>query len=176
MVLGGDAPPDGTSLRAVRDLLARGKEFVPAGAEAWAGPEVAALRTAEELGLNPLVAPALRDRGYGAWAGRRFEDLLTNEPGPVQAWLAAPHNATPEGESAADLVGRVGGWLDALPSSAGGDAPARRRVVAIVHPTVVCAAVLHVLAAPPAALRQVDIRPLARVRMTCHDTTWSVAL
>ncbi|MFC0624841.1 histidine phosphatase family protein [Kribbella deserti] len=172
MVLGGDGEPDPSALRPIAQLVAEGKGFEPA-VEAWVSPEVAAQRTAEEFGLRARLSPRLRDREYGDWAGRRFEDLLTSETG-IQDWITSPEAAPPGGESADDLILRAGSWLDDL--AAGPDGPARRTVVAVVHPTVVAALVLHAIDGPPSGFRRLDIRPLAQVRLTARRAHWSVRL
>lgn len=172
MVLGGDGEPDPAGLRAVGQVIARGNGF-DADAEAWVSPEVAAQRTAVEFGLRPRISPRLRDREYGDWAGRRFEDLLTSEPG-IQSWIASPEAAPPGGESADELIARAGGWLDDL--AAEPDTPIRRTVVAVVHPTVVAALVLRAVDGPSSGLRRLDIRPLTRVRLSARRGTWSLRL
>jgi len=160
LVLGGDAEPDPASIEAARDLKL-------AADAAYAGPERAALVTAEALGLSPTVGPALRDREYGEWAGRGLEELLAVDPERVAAWLERPHTATPGGETENDVLARVADWL--------GDLPERSTVVAVVHPAVVRAIVLYVLDAPAESLRHVDVRPLATVKLSRHAGSWSLA-
>ncbi|TCC53146.1 histidine phosphatase family protein [Kribbella capetownensis] len=170
LVLGGDAEPDPAGLAAARELpVGAGREL--AADAVFAGPEVAAVRTAEALGLTPVVEPALRDREYGDWSGRGLEELLAADPERVTAWLERPHTATPGGESENDVLARVADWLGDLGEQYG----ERRTVLAIVHPAVVRAAVLYVLDAPAESLRHVDVRPLARVRLSLHEGSWSLA-
>jgi broad specificity phosphatase PhoE len=164
LVLGGDAEPDPASLEEARDLK------VSADA-VYAGPERAAVRTAEALGLDPVVEPALRDREYGEWAGRGLEELLGGDPSRVSAWLERPHNATPGGESENDVLARVADWLGDL----GERHEERTSVLAVVHPAVVRAVVLYVVDAPAESLRHVDVRPLAAVNLSYHTGNWSLA-
>src|SRR6185436_3311851 len=108
----------------------------------------------------------------GDWSGRGLEELLAADPERVTAWLERPHTATPGGESENDVLTRVADWLGDL-----GDLPGERRtVLAVVHPAVVRAAVLYVLDAPAESLRHVDVRPLARVRLSLHEGSWSLGL
>jgi len=165
LVLGGDAEPDPSGLDSARELKAEADAV-------FAGPEVAAVRTAEALGLTPVVEPALRDRQYGDWAGRGLEELLAADPERVTAWLEQPHTATPGGETENDVLTRVADWLGDI----GGQYGDRRTVVAVVHPAVVRAIVLYVLDAPAESLRHVDVRPLATVRLSHHEGSWSLAL
>jgi broad specificity phosphatase PhoE len=162
LVLGGDAEPDQASLSAARELKLEADVV-------YAGPEQAAVRTAEALGLTAVVEPALRDREYGDWTGRELEELLAAEPERVAAWLERPHTATPGGETENAVLTRVADWLGDLGQ------PESRRVVAVVHPAVVRAIVLYVLDAPAESLRHVDVRPLATVTLSLHDGSWSLA-
>ncbi len=164
LVLGGDAEPDHASLSAARELKLEADAV-------YAGPEQAAVRTAEALGLTAVVEPALRDREYGEWAGRELEELLAAEPERAAAWLERPHTATPGGETENDVLIRVADWLGDL----GQRYDDRRTVVAVVHPAVVRAIVLYVLDAPAESLRHVDVRPLATVTLSLHDGSWSLA-
>ncbi|TCO46389.1 broad specificity phosphatase PhoE [Kribbella antiqua] len=164
LVLGGDVEPDLASLEAAGELKLQADAV-------YAGPEQAAVRTAEALGLAPAVEPALRDREYGEWAGRGLEELLAAEPGRVAAWLERPHTATPGGETENDVLTRVADWLGDLAQ----ESEERRTVVAVVHPAVVRAIVLYVLDAPAESLRHMDVRPLATVDLSLHEGSWSLA-
>ncbi|TDD55047.1 histidine phosphatase family protein [Kribbella antibiotica] len=163
LVLGGAPDPDPASLSAARELKLEADV-------AYAGPEPAALATAEALGLTPVVESALRDRDYGDWAGQGLEELLAADPTPVAAWLERPHTATPGGETENDVITRVADWLGDI--AAGDD---KSRFVAVVHPAVVRAVVLYVLDAPAESLRHVDVRPLATVKLSHHTGSWSLA-
>jgi broad specificity phosphatase PhoE len=187
LILGGDALPDPSGIEAARELKIVADEV-------YSGPEVAALRTADALGLSPVVVPALRDREYGEWTGRELEELLEASPGTVATWLERPHTAPPGGESENDLITRVADWLGDLAEppavadgpgsvsasgfgssdSGGGGRADRRTAVAVVHPSVVRAAVLYVLDAPAESLRHVDVRPLSVVRLSAHAGSWSL--
>lgn len=161
LVLGGAAEPDTASLEAARELKFDG-DLV------FAGPEPAAVQTAEAFGLTAQVEQALRDREYGDWTGRSLEELLTADPQAVAGWLEHPHTAPPGGESANDVLTRVADWLGDIASNE------NKNVVAVVHPAVVRAAVLYVLEAPAESLRHVDVRPLSVVKLSAHAGAWSL--
>jgi broad specificity phosphatase PhoE len=162
LVLGGDAEPDPASIEAARDLK------LSADA-AYAGPERAAVRTAEALGLDPVVEPALRDREYGEWSGRELEELLASDPSRVAAWLERPHTATPGGgETENDVLARVADWLGDLAARDHGSA------VVVAHPAIVRAIVLYVVDAPAESMRHVDVRPLSTIRLSYHSGSWSL--
>jgi broad specificity phosphatase PhoE len=167
LVLGGDAQPDPASVEAARELKVTADEV-------YSGPEVAAVATAEALGLVPSVERALRDREYGEWSGRELEELLGASPEAVAAWLERPHTAPPGGETENDVITRVADWLGDLAQADDPDTPGRRTVVAVVHPAVVRAAILYVLEAPAESLRHVDVRPLAVVHLSSYNNSWSL--
>ena len=134
--------------------------------EAFCGPCRRTTETARGLGLDARPEPALRDLDAGRWAGRSIAELLDVEPEAVGAWMtdadAAPHG----GESIASLMCRVSAWLDARRSAGPG------RVVAVTHPAVMRAAVLHVVGAPSGSFWAVDVAPLAVIRMHCTGVRW----
>lgn len=167
LVLGGAAQPDPASLEAARGLKLGGI------AEVFSGPEPAAVQTAEALGLVPTVDQALRDREYGEWSGRELEELLAATPEAVAAWLERPHTAPPGGETENDVITRVADWLGDLAQPSNDPSP-RRTVVAVVHPSVVRAAILYTLDAPAESLRHVDVRPLSVVQLSAHNNSWSL--
>ncbi|MGW7681163.1 histidine phosphatase family protein [Kribbella sp. NPDC054772] len=164
LVLGGDAEPDAASVEAARDLKLSADAV-------YSGPEQAAVRTAAALGYDAIVAPELRDREYGDWAGRELEDLLTADPTRVSAWLERPHTATPGGETENDVLARVADWL----GDVAGQHDEPSAILAVVHPAVVRAIVLYVVDAPAESLRHVDVRPLATVSLSHHSGNWSLA-
>jgi broad specificity phosphatase PhoE len=153
-VFGGDEEPDPSALVAVGDDLKVDRVL--------SSPARAAVRTAEALDVVPEIEPALRDREYGEWTGRRYAELAAEQPDAVRRWLTDPSWAPPGGESVEQLVDRVGEWLS-------GAEPA----VAVTHPAVIRAAVLHVLQAPPDSFRTIDVRPLTTARFSRHDDRWT---
>ena len=136
---------------------------------ALTGPARCARDTAAALGLAASVDDALRDCGYGRWAGRGLADVQAEDPRGVAAWLADP-DAAPHGGGAARRAvrsARVAGWLS-------GRVAERGRIVAVTHAAVIRAAVLVVLDAPPAAFWRIDVEPLAMIELRSDGTRWSL--
>ena len=134
--------------------------------EAFCGPCRRTTETARGLGLDARPEPALRDLDAGRWAGRSIEELLDVEPEAVGVWMTDA-DATPHGgESIAALMRRVSAWLDARRSAGPG------RIVAVTHPAVMRAAVIHVVGAPSGSFWAVDVAPLAVIRMQCTRDRW----
>jgi len=92
----------------------------------YSSPSARARETAEivggELGLAPVLDARLMEADAGEWAGRRFEDIIADDPGAFAAWRAAdPTFRFPGGESVADQAQRVAA---ALADVAAGPLPA----------------------------------------------------
>ncbi|HEY2874662.1 MAG TPA: histidine phosphatase family protein [Reyranella sp.] len=133
----------------------------------FVAPERRTRQTAEALGLAASVDPDLRDCDYGRWSGRSLADLSEAEPDALSAWLAEPDVAPPGGESVADTIRRMAAWLDRH----AGDAT---RLVAVSHPAVIRAAVVHVLEAPATSFWRIGVAPLGLVRLSHDGRRWTL--
>jgi broad specificity phosphatase PhoE len=122
-------------------------------------PSRAAIETANAIGLHAAIEPEVADLDFGDWSGRTLPDLEDREAPALMAWLADPTRATPGGEAMAELVARVGGWMD---RHAGSD----RNLFAVSHAAVVRAAIAHSLSAPVASIMRVDVAPLAALELS----------
>jgi alpha-ribazole phosphatase len=157
-----DAPADLSDIAAFAALRAR----LPAQAASFASPSRRTLQTAAALGLRPTPEPKFREQNFGAWTGRRHDDLA-RELGDAYAdfWRAAGNNAPPAGESFAEQIVRVRDGFDGLPAV---DA------VLVVHSGTVRAALAIALdIAPEPALRFV-IDPLSLTRIDRLAGGWRV--
>lgn len=141
--------------------------MLPEGAIGLAGPELRATQTAQRIGLQASVEPTLRDCDFGRWKGVALKALQRDEPALLQAWLTAPHAAPHGGESIVDLCQRVAHWLE------GFTAPGHW--VAVTHPMIIRAAMMHVLQCPLAAFHRIDVQPLAQLHLG-HYGMWRVRL
>ncbi|MFF0154607.1 histidine phosphatase family protein [Micromonospora sp. NPDC005203] len=169
---GPDDSLDEGGLRAVRALADAGQDrrgHLSAGDACLSSPAAAATQTADALGLHPTIEPALADCDYGDWTGRAFEEIAVEQPQALHEWLTAPDSAPHGGESVTAVRDRVGHWLD-------GQRGVGRRITAITHPLVIRIAVVHALDLPLATYRQVDVEPLAIVRLTGRGARWQLRL
>ncbi|WP_315919514.1 histidine phosphatase family protein [Mesorhizobium sp. SP-1A] len=130
-------------------------------------PAFAARRTAEVLSLQPDELEDLRDLDYGAWAGRSFAEVGAAEPEALAAWLHDPEAAPPKGESFADLSLRVARMLDRMVGEPG-------HTVAVTHASVIRAAILHVIGAPQAGGRHIDVEPLSLTDLRSDGRRWTL--
>lgn len=174
------SPAVGPSLRQARfdddsSLDAAGVEqakavaaAVPAADRALASPSARCRETAAALGLDAASAPpGPGGWAMGRWRGRTLAEVSAAEPEAVAAWRGDPASAPHGGESLLDLCGRVGGWLDAAAGEPG-------RLLAVVEPDVVRAAVVRALGIPAAAFWRIDVRPLAVVELSGRAGRWNL--
>lgn len=130
------------------------------------GPETRCQETAAALGLNAVIDPMLADLDAGTWRGHSISELEHNDPAALHTWLTDPDAAPHHGESVRELLSRVTHWLAELPSTG--------RVLAITHPSVIRAAVVHALSAPPESLWRIDVTPLSQTRLSGNNNRWTL--
>jgi broad specificity phosphatase PhoE len=131
---------------------------------AYCGPEKRTRQTAELLGLSAHIDPQLADLDCGRWRG----DVLGGvRPAELAIWLTDPARAPHGGESVAELIERVRRWLDSLTRRRG-------RLVAVTHPSVIRAAILVALDAPPKSFWRIDIAPVSRTVMHFRGHAWTL--
>lgn len=144
-----DAPVDlGDAAR-----LSRLREALPREAAAVASPSRRTRETAAAIGFEPVLEPDFREQDFGAWTGRRHDDLA-RELGPAYEafWQDAARLAPPGGESFVDQIARVRRGLAAL---ADGD------VVMVVHSGTIRAVLAIALGMSPEAAFSFVIDPLS---------------
>ncbi|MFE4667619.1 histidine phosphatase family protein [Streptomyces sp. NPDC056716] len=145
-------------------------ELVPlAAAELrYCSPTPRSRATGDALGYAPLVQPALRDCDMGRWRGLTLGEAMAREPQAVDAWLSDPRGTPHGGESLISFITRVGGWLDTRPFEDG------VYIVAVAEPSVIRAALVYALKAPPASYWNIDVRPLSTTTLTGHSGRWNL--
>lgn len=140
-----------------------------AGAEMrYCSPTARARETGRVLGLSPLAQPALRDCDMGRWRGRTLNEVMQREPRVVDAWLADPYSAPHGGESMVGFIKRIGSWLDTRPATDGG------HILALAEPSVIRAALVYALKAPPPAYWHLEVMPLSTMVLMGRPGQWSL--
>jgi broad specificity phosphatase PhoE len=134
----------------------------------WTSPALRARQTAQGLGLDAAIAPLLRDCDYGRWAGRAFDDVQAQEPEAIAEWLRDLASAPHGGESTLSFIQRVANWLDAQNG-------APERIVAVTHASVIRAAIVHAIQAPPQSFWRIDVAPLSLTRLSGANGRWTLA-
>jgi len=161
VIHGPDAAADVSDAAAFAALKAR----LPA-AHAVCSPARRTCETAAALGLDAVRQNDFREQDFGAWTGRRHNDL-TAELGDAYRdfWKSPASNRPPGGESFVDQIGRTVDGLAKLPA---GD------VVMVVHSGTIRAVLAVALdLSPDAALRFV-IDPLSLTKIDRLDNGWRV--
>ena len=136
----------------------------------YCSPTPRSRATGDALGYAPLVQLALRDCDMGRWRGLTLGEAMAREPDLVDAWLADPRATPHGGESLLAFISRVGGWLDTRPVGDGG------RIVAVAEPSVIRAALVYALKAPPSTYWNIDVRPLSTTTVTGLAGRWNLRL
>jgi alpha-ribazole phosphatase len=157
-----DAPADLSDTAAIAALKAK----LPLAAFAVCSPARRTRETARALGLDAAEDAAFREQDFGAWTGRRHNDLVA-ELGAAyrEFWKAPAANRPPDGESFVDQIARARAGLASLPA---GD------VVLVVHSGTIRAVLAIALdLAPDSALRFV-IDPLSLTRIDRLANGWRV--
>ncbi|MGA5040630.1 histidine phosphatase family protein [Streptomyces capoamus] len=134
----------------------------------YCSPTPRSRATGDALGYAPLVQLALRDCDMGRWRGLTLGEAMAREPEAVDSWLADPRATPHGGESLLAFISRVGGWLDTRPADDGG------RIVAVAEPSVIRAALVYALKAPPSSYWNIDVRPLSTTTVSGRAGRWNL--
>ena len=139
---------------------------LPAGAPVYASPARRTLETAHALGLTPIAEPAFREQNFGAWTGRRHDDLKA-EYGQAydEFWRSPASSRPPDGESFTEQVERVRLGLRTLPSG---------NVIIVAHSGTVRAALVIALEIPANSGLVFVIDPLSLTRVDRLARGWRV--
>ncbi|MFF0162756.1 histidine phosphatase family protein [Streptomyces sp. NPDC005263] len=149
--------------RVVQDLLP-----LAAAELRYCSPTPRSRATGDALGYAPLVQLALRDCDMGRWRGLTLGEAMARQPEAVDAWLADPRATPHGGESLLAFISRVGNWLDTRPVEDAG------RIVAVAEPSVIRAAIVYALKAPPSTYWNIDVRPLSTTAVIGRMGRWNL--
>jgi broad specificity phosphatase PhoE len=137
----------------------------PRTQQVLSGPERRAQQTAEALGLSAVIAPGIRDCNYGEWSGHALSEVEASHPEELFAWLTDPGAAPHGGESMLALIDRMERWMEAQRD--GG------HTLAITHPVVIRAAIVHALQATASTIWRIDIAPLSLTDLRWNGRVWT---
>lgn len=162
VIHGPDAPADLGDVAAFAALKAR----LPVNAFAVCSPWRRTRETARMLKLDPVDEPDFSEQDFGAWTGRRHDDLATELGAAYQDfWQSAADSRPPGGESFADQIERAGRGLARLPA---GDA------VLVVHSGTIRALLAFALELSPDHALRFVIDPLSLTRIDRLASGWRV--
>ena len=162
VIHGADAPADTGDAAAFAAL----KTKLPQHALAVCSPARRTVETALKLGLDPVSERAFGEQDFGAWTGRRHDDLAA-ELGDAYRdfWQSPADSRPPGGESFVDQISRTAAGLATLPA---GDA------VLVVHSGTIRAALAIALDLPPDAALRFVVDPLSLTRIDRLAGGWRV--
>lgn len=157
-----DAPADLGDGVAFAALTAR----LPAQAYAVCSPMRRTRETSERLGLDAVADADFAEQDFGAWTGRRHDDLAA-ELGAAyrEFWKSPALSRPPGGESFTDQIARARAGLARLPA---GDA------VLVVHSGTIRAVLAIALELSPEHALRFAIDPLSLTRIDRLEDGWRV--
>ena len=157
-----DAPADVSDVSAFAALKLR----LPASAHAVCSPMRRTRETAAMLRLDAIDEADFAEQDFGAWTGRRHDDLAT-EPGAAyrEFWHSPASSRPPGGESFVDQIERARSGLARLPA---GDA------VLVVHSGTIRAVLAIALDLSPDSALRFAIDPLSLTRIDRLESGWRV--
>ena len=162
VIHGPDAPADVGNAAAFAAL----KAGLPPGAHAVCSPARRTRETALTLGLDAVEEAAFREQDFGAWTGRRHDDLTTELGAAYQAfWKSPASNRPPGGESFVDQIDRAREGLSRLPAG---------EAVLVVHSGTIRAVLAIALDLTPDSALRFVIDPLSLTRIDRLDGGWRV--
>ncbi|MDT9631991.1 histidine phosphatase family protein [Pseudomonas sp. JV449] len=128
-------------------------------------PEARAWQTAGLFGSQAVIEEALRDGDFGDWKGQAISQLRSDA---LMDWMTHSTRAPHGGESVEQICARVAAWMKTLEAQPG-------HVVAITHPFVIRAAMLHVMQFPVSMFYRIDVEPLSATELR-FNTVWRLRL
>jgi alpha-ribazole phosphatase len=162
VIHGPDAPADLGNQAVLAALKAR----LPQGAFAACSPARRTQETAAALRLDAAANAAFREQDFGAWTGRRHNDLVIELGDAYQAfWRSPASNRPPGGESFVDQIARARQGLASLPA---GDA------VLVVHSGTIRAVLAIALELQADSALRFVIDPLSLTRIDRLADGWRV--
>ena len=132
-----------------------------------ASPALRALETAQGLGLDATVEPALRDCDYGRWSGLSIRQVKEREPEALAEWMSDPAKAPHGGNSFLALMERAAAWLEGRTASRG-------VALAVTHASFIRAAVIVAIDAEPRSFWRIDVAPLSLARLSGQMGRWTL--
>jgi broad specificity phosphatase PhoE len=131
----------------------------------FVSPTLRALQTAEAMGLVGVTDDRLRDCDYGRWTGLKFQQVLLKEPRKLVSWVKNPSGAPHGGEAIPQVIDRVASWIDERTKEKG-------HTVAVTHPAVIRAAIVHVIGAGLPSFWKIDVVPLSATDLRTNGRRW----
>jgi len=106
---------------------------------------------------DPVIDQRFGEQSFGDWQGRTWDEMRAADPATYDAfWQDPVRNRTPNGESFADQIARVGQAIDEYTETHQGS-----DIVCVSHGGTVRAAVSHALGLDPAAGMALTVHTLS---------------
>jgi len=159
-------PADARADLGDRALLEALRRLLPREAASYASPSRRTVETARALGLDPVLVPEFGEQDFGAWTGRRHDELAAHGGDAyAQFWSDPAHKRPPGGESFEDQVARVRLGLSRIGAGS---------ATLVVHSGTIRAALCVALDLTPQAALRFVIDPLSLTRIDRLATGWRI--
>lgn len=159
-----DEPLDEDGLRRARGL----SEVFAEASLVLSSPALRALQTARAAGFEAVPDPDLAECNFGSWVGSTFAQVWESDPAGLEAWLADPSARPHGGESLAEMLARMGRFLERA-----SECP--ETTVAVAHGGPIRAAVVLALGAPAETLWRLEVDPLSVTELLHGAGGWRLA-
>jgi broad specificity phosphatase PhoE len=124
----------------------------------------------QSLGLNVVMSPRLRERGYGAWEGLTSIEIQARYPEQFAEWRARSSNfAPPQGETRAQLLSRALSELQTIGSRHTGEI-----VVVVTHGGLCYALLTYILGSVNGDRREFTFGNASLHTVEVSGERWSV--
>lgn len=152
--------PAGALAAAALRPLAKGGDVVACS------PSLRARETAAAAGWDAAPDERLAALDAGVWSGQALQQIGGTDPQGLVRWLADPGARPHGGETILELIARVRGllteWHDPLAPD----------LLAVTHGSVIRAAVVIALDAPPDAFWRVEAAPASATELHTRGAGW----
>jgi alpha-ribazole phosphatase len=134
-----------------------------------------AMLLAPVLGISHeqvTLEPRLREIHFGAWDGRRWDDIQQHDAARLDAWMSAWHERdTPDGEGYRHVQARVAEWVHTLRGRA-------TNIVVVAHAGSIRALLAHLLgiSASQSFQMRLDYARVTAVALRSHGTAHGAEL
>ena len=107
-------------------------------------------------------------RGKGGEAGAAFDEVQAQEPEAMAEWLRDPEAAPHGGKSIVGLIGHVRRGLKRRMGCG-------EKTVAVIHASVIRAAIVHAIEANPRSFWRIDVAPLSVIALSGNCGRWTLS-
>ncbi|GAV21089.1 alpha-ribazole phosphatase [Mariprofundus micogutta] len=124
-----------------------------------------ALDWARQSDIECIIEPRVREMYYGDWEGKTIPEIQQQYPGILEQWRSNPEGMRPPGgESPEELRQRIAEWWTETCIEYD-----ERQILLVSHSGALRMLIAHILAAPIASTRHLEMPYACRSRLSYHN-------